>query len=71
MLWLFDPISMENRLWDDRIGTVSVRCRQFKNLSGTILEAYSLLSYLNLRTGSWSDHHENSTTMILYGYNLM
>jgi hypothetical protein len=50
------PISVENRIWGDRIGTCSVRCRQFKALSGAMLEAYGLLSYPNLRTGSWSDH---------------
>jgi hypothetical protein len=29
-----------------------------------------LLSYPNLRIGSWSDTHKNSTTMGLYGYDL-
>jgi hypothetical protein len=56
VLWLFDSISVENQIWGDRIGTCSVWCWQLKALSGAMLEAYGLLSYPNLRIGSWSDH---------------
>jgi hypothetical protein len=39
MLWLLDPISVENRIWRDGNGTVLVRCRRFKALYGVMLEA--------------------------------
>jgi hypothetical protein len=34
MLWLFDPISMENKTWGDGFGTTFGGFRQFEAVSG-------------------------------------
>jgi hypothetical protein len=39
LLWLFDPISVENRIWGDGIGTCRCDADGSWLLSGAILEA--------------------------------
>jgi hypothetical protein len=51
-----DPTSLENRIWGDGIGTCRCDADGLRLLSGAVLDACGLLSYPNLRTGSWSDH---------------
>jgi hypothetical protein len=51
-----DPTSVENRIWGDGIGPSRCDVGGSRLLSGVMLEACGLLSYTNLRIGSWSDH---------------
>jgi hypothetical protein len=39
MLWLFDPISVENRIWGDGNGTSQCDAGDSRLLSGVMLEA--------------------------------
>jgi hypothetical protein len=39
LLWLFDPISVENMIWGDRIGTCWCDADGSRLLSGSMLEA--------------------------------
>jgi hypothetical protein len=52
----FDPISVENRIWGDGIGTCRCDADGSRLLFGVMLETYGKLSYPNLRISSWSDH---------------
>jgi hypothetical protein len=52
MLWLFDLISVENRIWGDGNGICRCDADGSRLLSGVMLEACGYLSYPNLRTGS-------------------
>jgi hypothetical protein len=38
LLWLFDPISVENRIWGDGIGTCRCYADGSRLLSGVMLE---------------------------------
>jgi hypothetical protein len=70
LLWLFDPISVENRIWGDGNGTYwcdadgsrlyPVRC--WKPVASYHTQIY--------RPVHEATTHENSTTMSLYGYGL-
>jgi hypothetical protein len=51
-----DLTRVENRIWGDGIGTCRCDADGSWLLSGAMLEACGYLSYLNLRTGSWSNH---------------
>jgi hypothetical protein len=52
----FDPASVENKIWGDGNRTYWCDADGSRLLSSAMLETCDLLSYPNLRTGTWSDH---------------
>jgi hypothetical protein len=70
LLWLFDPISMENRIWGDRNGTAW--CDANSSRLCPVRCWKPVVSYHAQISGPVHGvtTHENSTTMSLYGYGL-
>jgi hypothetical protein len=52
-----DPTCVKNRTLGDGIGSSQCDAGSSRLLSGAMLQVYGSLSYPNLRTSSWSDHH--------------